>query len=84
MEVKALKTPPKACIVILGAMCLLMQDELLKRGQKGMIMRNIEGQIGKKEEDFFKTAAILLSDPGGLLDLLKGFDREHINQNYIY
>lgn len=37
VEVKSLKTPPKACIVILGAMCILMQDELAKRGQKGII-----------------------------------------------
>lgn len=43
----------------------------------------MEGQIGKKEDDFFKTAAILLNDPVALLELLRNFDREHINQIYI-
>jgi len=43
-------------------------------------MRNVEGQIGKKEEDFFGTAKkYLLNDPKELLDTLKMYDREHIN-----
>ena len=32
VEVKSLKTPPKACVVILGGMSILMQDELKKKG----------------------------------------------------
>ena len=46
-------------------------------------MRNVEGSIGKKEEDYFKTAAILLNDPAELLQLLLSFDKENINQNYV-
>lgn len=47
-------------------------------------MRNVEGQIGKKEEDFFATAKkYLLNDPKELLDLLKNYDRDHINQTLI-
>ena len=32
VEVKSLKNPPPASIVILGGMCILLQDELKKRG----------------------------------------------------
>lgn len=44
-------------------------------------MRNIEGQIGKKEEDYFNTAKkYLLADPKELLDFLLTFNKENINQ----
>lgn len=49
-----------------------------------MIMKNIEGQIGKKEEDYFNTAKkYLLNDPKELLDSLKLYDKENINQSLI-
>lgn len=59
-EVRSLKTPPAAALIILGAMCYLLQEELAAKGQKGIIMENVQGSLGKKEENYAKTAAILL------------------------
>ncbi len=60
-------------------MSILLLDEVKKTNPGGIYMKAIEGQIGKKEEDYFKTAAILLSDPGYLKTLLLDYDKEHIN-----
>lgn len=44
------------------------------------MMKNIEGSMGKKEEDYFNTAKkYLLADPKELLDLLLNFKKENIN-----
>lgn len=40
-EVRSLKTPPAAALIILGAMCYLLYDELAAKGQKGIIMENV-------------------------------------------
>ncbi|KAL4464296.1 hypothetical protein ABPG72_011341 [Tetrahymena utriculariae] len=83
VEVKSLPNPPSACITILGGMTILLQDTLKEKGGQ-IILRNIEGQIGKKEEDYFNTAKKwLLADPKELLDLLLNFKKENINQAYI-
>lgn len=55
VEIKALPNPPRACVVILGGMVVLLTDKIKKMGGE-IIMKNVEGQIGKKEEDFFSTA----------------------------
>ena len=47
-------------------------------------MKNVEGAIAKKTEDFLNTTAILLNDPQQLLDLLVNYDKENINQQFIY
>lgn len=46
-------------------------------------MDNIPGQIGKKEENYIKTAGILLSNSNELLEWLKGYDKDNINPVYI-
>lgn len=47
-------------------------------------MKNIEGQIGKKEEDYFSTAKkYCLNDPKELLDNLMTYDRDNINPALI-
>lgn len=79
-----MKTPPAAANIILGAMCYLLQDELAAKGQKGIIMENVPGQIGKKEENYFKTAMIMFNSPDELLNILKKtYDKENINPKYI-
>jgi len=42
-------------------------------------MKNIEGSMGKKTEDYFSTAAILLNEPAALLEILVNYDKENIN-----
>lgn len=64
-------------------MVILLADIIKKNGGE-IVIRNVEGQPGKKEEDFFKTAKLyLLNDSKELLDLLKNYDRDHINQKLI-
>lgn len=51
-------------------MVCLLADIIKEKGGE-IIMRNVEGSLGKKEEDFFTTAKkYLLNDPKELLDLL--------------
>lgn len=39
---------------------------------------------GKKIDDYFSTAKkYLLTDPKSLLDILKNYNKENINPNYI-
>jgi dynein heavy chain len=83
VEIKSLPNPPRACVIILGGMVVLLTDTIKKSGGE-IIMKNVEGQIGKKEEDYFNTAKrYLLNDPQELLVQLKGYDRDHINQSLI-
>ena len=83
VEVKSLPNPPSACITIIGGMTILLQDTLKEKGG-AIIVRNVEGQIGKKEDDYFNTAKKwLLADPKELLDLLMNYKKENINQAYI-
>jgi hypothetical protein len=42
-------------------------------------MRNVEGSLGKKEEDYFATFKKFMRSPEELLNQLKGYDREHMN-----
>lgn len=46
-------------------------------------MENVPGSIGKKEENYVKTAAILLQNPQELLDTLLNYDKENISPRYI-
>jgi dynein heavy chain len=79
VEVKSLPNPPRACVIILGGMVILLADIIKKNGGE-IVIRNVEGQPGKKEEDFFTTAKrYLLNDSKELLDMLFKYDREHIN-----
>lgn len=60
----------------------MFEDTIKSRG-RDIIMRKIEGTI-KKEEDWMATARIeLLDNPKQFLEQLKGYDKEHINQNLI-
>ncbi len=43
VEVKALKNPPSACVVILGGMCILLLDKLKELGCPDIIKKNEEG-----------------------------------------
>ena len=79
VEVKSLPNPPRACVIILGGMVCLLAD-VIKKGGGEILMRPVEGQMGKKEEDFFGTAKkYLLNDPKELLDTLKSYDNKNIN-----
>jgi dynein heavy chain len=83
VEVKSLPNPPRACVIILGGMVILLQDKIKNMGGD-IIIRNVEGQIGKKEEDYFNTAKkYLLNDPKELLDMLRLYDKDNINQRLI-
>jgi len=42
VEVKSLPNPPKACVVVMGGMVILLQDYIKKTGGE-IIMKNIEG-----------------------------------------
>lgn len=48
-------------------------------------MKNIEGSIGKKEEDYFTTAKkYLLDNPNELKDImLVHFKKEDMNPRYV-
>ena len=57
-----------------------MLGDLIKEKGGEIIMKNIEGSFGKKEEDFFGTAKkYLLNDPKELMDMLQLYDKDHIN-----
>ncbi|KAL4429885.1 hypothetical protein ABPG74_022908 [Tetrahymena malaccensis] len=79
VEVKALPNPPKAVKVVLGGIVILNLDYIKKCGGN-IITKKVEGTLNQKEEDYFETAKkFLLNDPAGLLDMLKGFDKNNIN-----
>lgn len=83
VEVKALPNPPRACITVLGGMVVMLADYIKDAGGE-IIMRNIEGSFGKKEEDFFATAKkYFLNDPKELLETLLNYKKETINQKLI-
>lgn len=47
-------------------------------------MKAVEGTIGKKTEDWFKTAQVyLLGDTKNLLEMLFEYKKENINSKYI-
>ena len=81
-EVRSLGSPPKVIITVLAAVVILNTDFIKEKG--GIIMKQVEGQIGKKTEDYFKTAQLyLLGDTKNLLDMLKTYKREEINGRYV-
>ena len=83
VEIKSLTNPPKAVRVTLGAVVILNQDTVRKKGGQ-IITKNIEGTFGQKEEDYFETAKrFLLNDSKELLDMLKNYDREAIPAAFI-
>lgn len=55
VEVKSLPNPPMAAVVILGGVCIMLLDEIKKKGGD-IEMRKVEGSLTKKEEDWFATA----------------------------
>jgi len=82
-EIRALLKPPRAVRIILGCVVTLQLDNIKKNGGN-LIMKNIEGSMGKKEEDYLETAKLyLLKDTKELLDLLLEYDRNNIKEAYI-
>jgi dynein heavy chain len=79
VEVKALTKPPMGCVVILGGLVILCTDMMKKKGGS-IIMRNIEGSMGKKEEDWFATAKrFVIDNPNEIKEyMINEFDKEHI------
>ena len=70
VEVKALPNPPRACVIVLGGMVILCLDAIKEAGGN-IIMKNVEGGMGKKEEDYFNTAKqYLLNDTKWLMDFM--------------
>jgi len=57
VEIKSLTNPPRAVKVVLGGVVTLQLDNIRKAGGN-IITKNIEGSLGKKEEDFFETAKL--------------------------
>jgi hypothetical protein len=69
-------------VLVLGGTVIFFQDMIQAKGHE-IVMRKIEGTI-KKEEDWFNTARLeLLENPKTLLEQLKTYDKEHINQALI-
>jgi len=53
-EVRALMNPPKVIITVLSSVVILNTDYIKEKGS--IVMKAVEGSIGKKTEDYFKTA----------------------------
>jgi dynein heavy chain len=84
VEIKSLGQPPKPVRVILGGVVILNIDTVRKNGGE-IIIKNVEGQLTKKEEDYFETAKrFLLNDPKDLLEMLRTYDKDNINPAFIY
>lgn len=63
---------------------ILNIDTVRKNGGE-ILTKNVEGQLAKKEEDYFETAKrFLLNDPKDLLEMLKSYDKDNINPAFIY
>jgi dynein heavy chain len=76
-EIKSLSSPPEAVRVVLAGVVIMNTDHVKKVGE--IIMTNVPGQIGKKEENYFETAKrYLLTDPKELLEILMKYDRDAI------
>jgi len=81
-EIKSLSSPPEAVRVVLAGVVIMNTDHVKKVGE--IIMQNVPGQIGKKEENYFETAKrYLLTDPKELLDILMKYDKDSIKGEYI-
>lgn len=57
-----------------------MNIDYIKKNGGDIVMKNVEGSLVKKEEDYFETAKrFLLNDPKDLLEMLKNYDKDNIN-----
>jgi dynein heavy chain len=82
VEIKSLGSPPEAVRVVLAGVVILNTDYIRKNGE--IIMQAVQGQIGKKEENYFETAKkYLLNDTKELLEMLMEYKKELINPAYI-
>ena len=69
--------------IILGGTCILLLDEIKRKGGD-IEMRKVEGSLTKKEEDWFVTAKKwILNDPKELLDMLLNYKKEEQNPRLI-
>lgn len=83
VELKSLASPPEAVKVVLAGVVILNTDNIKAAGGE-IIMQNIPGVIGKKEENYFDTARkYLLGDANALLKLLMEYPRDNIKPEWI-
>jgi len=79
VEIKSLGSPPNAVKVTLSGVVILQAEKIRKSG--GEILTSVkEGQIGKREENYFETAKrYLLNDSRELMEWLQTFDKDNIS-----
>jgi dynein heavy chain, axonemal len=83
VEIKSFSAPAEVVKLVCQAVVILNIDSITKKGGS-VISKNVQGAIGKKEEDYFETAKkYLLNEPKELLDMLLDYDKNSIKGSAV-
>ncbi len=73
IEVRGMQRPPEGVRMVIEAVCIM----------KGIKPKKVDGDKGKKVDDYWDSGKALLADPQKFLDSLFTYDKDNIPENII-